>query len=664
MKKSTLLFFIIALTLFSARAQHWTGSISSDWNNSGNWSSWPLNGNNITIDPLTYSGSAASPVISAASVFTPDRITLQNAAMLSIQANLSTGDNISLIGAGTQMTISAGTINVAPGNNGRFIVSDGAAVTMNNGTLNADQRLLVELGGVFTLNGGQVNAGEVIALSDGNTAGSSLFDMNGGTVTTGVELAFENELGLYSPTFDMSGGTLAVNGDVTWFGTAPGTGAPKLISTGGSVIISGNVLNLPASSVNIYLHAGGTSSISISGALIDMNQAADTLLQSGSSSLILLNTNSWNNHGTVLSTAGTFFGGTTTLTGTGAYTFYDLTIASGKSLIHAAPANITVKGSFMNNGVFTANSNGILFAGSAPQIIGGSASTAFHNMTVSNPTGITLNKPESVSGMLNLMDGPVTTSAAALLTLTDNALSTTGSDSSYVNGPMKKTGDDSFIFPLGKNGKWRRLALGAPLNINAEFTVEYFDNGYSMSGPVTVPLTSVSTLEYWNVEQTVTGDPYHVELYWEDALMSGIGSCADLSIAHWDGLAWIDLPATASGICSGAGNGLLSADTLIVGNGPFTFGSAALTTGIEIVVAKEQEIKVYPNPAASSQQITVSIPFTAGIMEISDLSGRIILTGIINTSTILLPDNLLMPGVYCITAKDKTKQAVKKLVVQ
>jgi len=664
MKKIIFQFLILSFTALSLNAQHWTGSVSSDWNNSANWSSWPLNGDNITIDPLTYSGAAVSPVISAASVFSPDKITIQNGAVLSIQHNLSTGDDINILGAGTQVNISSGTINVAPGNNGRFIISDGATVSISNGTLNADQRLLVELGGLFTLNGGQVNVGEVLALSDGNADGSSLLNMNGGSISIGQELAFENELGAYFPAFNMSAGTVTVNGDVVWLGTAPGSGAARLISTGGTIAISGNVLNMPASTMNLYIHAGGTSAISIGGTLIDMDQAADTLLQSGSSSITLNGTGSWNNNGIVLSEANTFFNGNSTLTGTGSYVFHNIAIAALKSLTHTSPATITVTGNFTNNGTFTANTNGVILAGNVPQTIGGSVSTAFYNLAVNHSsTGITFAAPQSVSGTLDLSNGVLYTGATNLLTIADNATSTGGSDSSFVNGPVKKTGNDAFIFPVGKNGKWRRLAMAAPLNTSAECTVEYFDNAHSAAGPLTAPLTGVSTLEYWSVEQSVTGDPYHVELYWEDASMSGI-SCTDLTMAQWNGSAWVNVPATASGTCSGTGSGLLSADTLTTGNGAFTFGSTAITTGISSVEAAAQDMKVFPNPASAGAAISIIVPFAIEQITITGLDGRIVLQRDDLRSGTLQLNHPVSPGMYYVIARGKTEQSVQKLIIR
>ena len=72
----------------ATQAQNWTGAVSSDWNNAANWSDWPLGGENITVDPASYSGAAASPVIGTASVFAPDRLYVMNGAELTIAANL------------------------------------------------------------------------------------------------------------------------------------------------------------------------------------------------------------------------------------------------------------------------------------------------------------------------------------------------------------------------------------------------------------------------------------------------------------------------------------------------------------------------------------------------------------------------------------------------
>ncbi|HNR56702.1 MAG TPA: hypothetical protein PKJ19_16160, partial [Flavobacteriales bacterium] len=133
----------LALLITSAAsAQQWTGAQDSNWNNAANWSSWPLGGEDITIDPAAYTGVAASPVIGMASVFSPDRLYVMNGAELSIQANLTVGN--------------------------RFIISDDAQVAMTAGTLQVD-RLVMELGGGFTLEGGSINAGRLVLGDDSRT---------------------------------------------------------------------------------------------------------------------------------------------------------------------------------------------------------------------------------------------------------------------------------------------------------------------------------------------------------------------------------------------------------------------------------------------------------------------------------------------------------------
>lgn len=75
-------------------AQDWTGNIDSDWNNAGNWSQWPLDGEDVTIDPDNFTGAMLPPVVSSNAAFTPNRIGVENGAHLTISANLSVTDRM------------------------------------------------------------------------------------------------------------------------------------------------------------------------------------------------------------------------------------------------------------------------------------------------------------------------------------------------------------------------------------------------------------------------------------------------------------------------------------------------------------------------------------------------------------------------------------------
>ena len=145
--------------------RNWTGNVDADWNNSANWSNWPLNGSSIVIDPANYTGNAATPIVSTNSVFTPNDITIQNGGQLTVQANLTTTEDMEVLDANSSLTIQSGTINIGPGNSGRLIVDLSAAVTISGGTLNVDQRFIAGDNTNISITGGNVN-GQYLQMVD------------------------------------------------------------------------------------------------------------------------------------------------------------------------------------------------------------------------------------------------------------------------------------------------------------------------------------------------------------------------------------------------------------------------------------------------------------------------------------------------------------------
>jgi hypothetical protein len=153
-----------------------------------------------------------------------------------------------------------------------------------------------------------------------------------------------------------------------------------------------------------------------------------------------------------------------------------------------------------------------------------------------------------------------------------------GSNASHVEGPVKKIGNDIFVFPTGNLGKWARIGLAtAPSNATTEYTAEYVNEEFS-DLDVDGSLDHVSTLEYWHLLQAVNDDDVKVTLYWENATASGISDCADLEIAHYDGTTdWNEEPATTltGASCSGSGSGSIETDAIVTDYSPFGFGSKA-----------------------------------------------------------------------------------------
>lgn len=169
------------------------------------------------------------------------------------------------------------------------------------------------------------------------------------------------------------------------------------------------------------------------------------------------------------------------------------------------------------------------------------------NLIVNNASGtVTLNQPFSVTGNLQLTNGILISSMTNLLTIQDNATASAGnySPARYVDGPIRKIGNDPFTFPVGKAGVYAPASISAPGATNAEYRAEYFRSAPPNRTNITAPgLVKVSLCEYWDIEEVGPGSPVvNVSLSW-----SGLSPCnaaayvndlAYLTVAHFDGTNW------------------------------------------------------------------------------------------------------------------------------
>jgi hypothetical protein len=188
---------------------------------------------------------------------------------------------------------------------------------------------------------------------------------------------------------------------------------------------------------------------------------------------------------------------------------------------------------------------------------------------------LTLGAPLTVTGTLTLTQGLVHTTAANLLTLADQATATAGNATSYVDGPLRKVGQQAFVFPLGKNGQWARLGISAPTDPAAAFTADYIAAPYPTL-TAGAPLNDVSQVEHWTLDGAGTTAPVQVRLFWENAFRSGLDQfSADVQVATFTGTQW----ETAG---NGGLDGSLNAGSVVSAQpvssfGAFTLGSLSST---------------------------------------------------------------------------------------
>jgi hypothetical protein len=172
-----------------------------------------------------------------------------------------------------------------------------------------------------------------------------------------------------------------------------------------------------------------------------------------------------------------------------------------------------------------------------------------------------------------LTEGILTTTSAVLLNMADGATYTGGSNNSYISGPMRKTGDDAFVFPTGKTGRLSQIAISAPANVTSQFEAEYFASNSTITPDnldMGTGLFSVSGKEYWNLNRTVGSDPVSVTLHWNANDLTIKSTLSDLRVGHYDGNEWNSEGGTTTGTLTA---GTVTSSGLVTSFSPFTIGS-------------------------------------------------------------------------------------------
>ncbi len=222
---------------------------------------------------------------------------------------------------------------------------------------------------------------------------------------------------------------------------------------------------------------------------------------------------------------------------------------------------------------FAAGSGTVNFAGFNSQNIYGDSIRAprIRRMSMNNSsTGLTLNVRINIYGSLALVNGVVHTSNSALLIL-ENGISSISSvsDQSFVNGPVRKIGNQAFTFPVGKNNRYRPIGISAPGSASDQYTAEYF-----YSDPHTLyntnnkdlSLTNVSRCEYWSLIKSGGAANPFVAGSW-NTNSCGVSSVADLRVVRWDAVMskWRDMGSSSTSGTVTVGSVLASLNSSVYG---------------------------------------------------------------------------------------------------
>jgi len=235
-----------------------------------------------------------------------------------------------------------------------------------------------------------------------------------------------------------------------------------------------------------------------------------------------------------------------------ASTSNNLVLNSGATLMTANTAGIASTGTSgsiqTKTRTFSSGAN-YTYNGTAAQVTGvfTTAPTAktVNNLTINNnnAAGVTLSQAESVNGVMTLTNGLLTTTTTNLVTVNNAATVTGASDASFVNGPIKKIGNQAFVFPVGVSGTgYIPIAISAPTSTTAAFQAQYIRSGAAALGPITAfGLHHVSYCDYWILTQVTGSSTINVTGYWNANSPCGgvyVNSLPSLALAHFNGTSW------------------------------------------------------------------------------------------------------------------------------
>ena len=152
----------------------------------------------------------------------------------------------------------------------------------------------------------------------------------------------------------------------------------------------------------------------------------------------------------------------------------------------------------------------------------------------------------------------------------------------YINGPLRKNGNTSFTFPVGKSGVYAPLSISAPASSSDAFTGEYLRSSPKTLSPTITAsgVAQISDCEYWKLDRTAGSSSVNVTLSWSGSspcnAASYISDLATLTVVHYNGTSW-DSHGNSGGTTGNVSSGTVTWNNVSVFS-PFTFGSTSGTT--------------------------------------------------------------------------------------
>ena len=241
-----------------------------------------------------------------------------------------------------------------------------------------------------------------------------------------------------------------------------------------------------------------------------------------------------------------------------------------------------------NSGAISPSTSTIIFTNiTSTTLPAGLFNSNVNNLTMNGAGGIITDSSFTIAGVLTLTNGKITTTSSKLVIISNTGSVTGASFTSFINGPVKKIGSSSFVFPTGKIGTgYQAVGISAPGNTTDAFTAEYIrESPYVLGYKLDTGLVKVSGCEYWLLDRNTGTDTVDITLYGNsnsgcdnatgaDYFTGNSSSITTLRVTHFNAsnATWENLGGSATGTSPNVTVTATGVNTF----SPFTFGSASL----------------------------------------------------------------------------------------
>lgn len=189
---------------------------------------------------------------------------------------------------------------------------------------------------------------------------------------------------------------------------------------------------------------------------------------------------------------------------------------------------------------------------------------------------ITLYQDVNIIQNVHFLFGPVKTDTSKLLILANGAGIDQYASASYIDGPLKKIGNQQFSFPVGDSSTSSVCSISAPaLNTDA-FTARYFHRNPSTAGYDTSQhvsgISRILSKEYWTINRNNGNSNVQVSFTYDSARSGPIPSIYDIRVVSWNGSQWLNMG--AGSISGTAASATIKSSGTVSSFGPFALALA------------------------------------------------------------------------------------------